>query len=91
MLISGESSLEAAGATGTDRGRGGKEGLADEQTEEEAAGRSADAGHVGAESDAGELARAHAHLRREIRHGLHLMIQESNPCPYYAHVQHGYS
>ncbi|KAJ1639716.1 hypothetical protein T492DRAFT_73291 [Pavlovales sp. CCMP2436] len=35
-------------------------------------------------SHAGAASRAHAHLRREIRHGLHLMMQESNPNSYYA-------
>lgn len=38
-----------------------------------------------------ELARAHAHLRRQIRHGLQLMVQESNPHSYYAHVEHHFS
>jgi hypothetical protein len=30
----------------------------------------------------------HARLRREIRHGLHLMVQESNPDSYYKDVEH---
>ena len=35
-----------------------------------------------------ELEGMHARLRREIRHGLHLMVQESNPDSYYKDVEH---
>jgi len=42
-------------------------------------------------SHAGAASRAHAHLRREIRHGLHLMMQESNPNSYYAQVEHHFT
>lgn len=34
---------------------------------------------------------AHAHLRREIRHGLQVMMQEGNPHSYYAQVEHHFS
>ena len=42
-------------------------------------------------TDEAHLARAHAHLRRELRHGQHVMMQESNPGSYYAHVEHHFS
>lgn len=45
----------------------------------------------GGARDSETLSRAHAHLRREIRHGMHLMMQEANPQTYYAHVEHHFT
>ena len=38
-----------------------------------------------------ELESMHARLRRELRHGMHLHMQESNPDSYYKDVEHHYS
>ena len=43
---------------------------------------------AGARLDASILATEHARLRRQIRHAMHLMMQQSNPQSYYAGVKH---
>ena len=48
----------------------------------------AGAGAEGGGLSEAELEAMHARLRREIRHGLHLMVQESNPDSYYRDIEH---
>ena len=68
-------SLSGAAAAGD--GRGGGRG-----------GAVAGAGAEGGGLSEAELEAMHARLRREIRHGLHLMVQESNPDSYYRDIEH---
>ena len=42
-------------------------------------------GGVGDQMCEGEL---HARLRRQIRHSMHVMMQQSNPNSYYADIEH---
>ena len=69
-------SLSGAAAAGDGRG-GGRGG-----------GAVAGAGAEGGGLSEAELEAMHARLRREIRHGLHLMVQESNPDSYYRDIEH---
>ena len=80
-----QTGLQAEVPTGVPKG---VPASAAEVTAHEGVAREA-AGVAGGEAPSeAELEGMHARLRREIRHGLHLMVQESNPDSYYKDVEH---